>query len=168
MPEKGALTVLGLGNLLLSDEGAGVHVIRALENDKPSGVVLLDGGTGGQDLLFWIEGAAGLIVVDSIDCGAEPGTLFRFRPQDLDLESAATPYSLHEMRLPDILRMAERAGSLPPTVVLAVQVGMTDWGLELSPAVAGALPRLVDAVKREIAFWMVHRRFAPTPRADEG
>lgn len=163
LPQEGALTVLGLGNLLLSDEGVGVHAIRALEKDSPPGVVLLDGGTGGQDLFFWIEGAAALIVVDSIDCGAEPGTLFRFRPQDLDLGSAAVPYSLHEMRLPEILRMAEDAGRLPPTVILAVQVGTTDWGLELSPAVAGMLDRLVGTVKEEIAFWMVHRGFAPTP-----
>jgi len=162
LPEDGALTVLGIGNLLLSDEGVGIHAIRALEENRPPGVVLLDGGTGGQDLLFWIEGAAGLIVIDSINCGAEPGTLFRFRPQDIELESPAVPYSLHEVRLPEILRMAEKAGRLPPTVILAVQVDKTDWGLELSPAVAGVLDRLVAVVRDEIAFWMEHREFAPT------
>lgn len=155
------LIVLGLGNLLLRDEGLGVHVIRALENNPIPCVSPIDGGTGGESLLFLIEDACGLIVVDSINCGSEPGAVFRFRPGDVELSSAVNPTSIHDLRFTDILQLAERKRCLPPTVILAVQVGVVDYGLELSAPVSLAVPRIVRAVESEVAYWHQHHRFAP-------
>ncbi|MFZ5898732.1 MAG: hydrogenase maturation protease [Bacillota bacterium] len=152
MADKYQLLILGIGNILLSDEGFGVHVVRELEHrDLPPGVTVMDGGTGGEDLVFWIEEAERLIVVDAIDAGAEPGTLFRFRHDDLDLAFTERPLSLHDSNFVDVLNFAKLRGCLPETIVFAVQVENIDWGLTLTPRVQEAVPRVIKAIELELS-----------------
>ncbi|MEW6727624.1 MAG: HyaD/HybD family hydrogenase maturation endopeptidase [Bacillota bacterium] len=155
MADKYELLILGIGNILLGDEGFGVHVVRELEKyDLPSGVTVMDGGTGGEDLVFWIEDAERLIVVDAIDAGAEPGTLFRFRDGDLDLASVEHPLSLHDSSFVNVLQLARLRGCLPETTVFAVQVESIDWGLALTPRVQEAVPRVIKAIELELSAIM--------------
>jgi hydrogenase maturation protease len=101
------ILVLGVGNLLLKDEGVGVHVARKLmEMDLPSHVEVLEGGAGGFDLLGEIEGRKKVIVVDTAKAGKPPGTMYRMTTEDI--EKAEKPrISLHEIDMTDLLNLAD-------------------------------------------------------------
>lgn len=151
-PTKAPILVLGIGNLLLRDEGVGVHVVRALESLRlPDDVELLDGGTAGADLLDAISERRKLIVVDALDADVPPGTMMRMEPADL---AAGGPesLSLHEFGLAETLRMAAYLNGAPAkTAILAIRPRDTTCGLELSAEMTRWLPRLLDAVLDEIA-----------------
>jgi hydrogenase maturation protease len=145
--------ILGLGNLILSDDGVGIHAVRLLERDGKlggAGVAVIDGGTFGVELSAFTAGAERLIVLDSVDVGARPGVLIRMCKDDLrDLPGAA---SVHGLGLADLLAALRLMGSEPAEVVLlGVQPLTTAPGTSLSPAVQAALPLLVEAAIDEAA-----------------
>lgn len=160
MPQSGGAKVLvvGLGNLLLCDDGVGIHAVRALAEEPPSGAQLMEVGTNVLGALDEIERAQVVIALDAVDAGRQPGAVVRF---ELSLgERRAAPPSLHELDFAGLL------GLLPPdrrphTVVLGVQPAAVEAGISLSPAVRAALPRLLSAVRREVGDLA-----APVPRAE--
>ena len=110
---RAPILVLGIGNILLRDEGVGVHVVRAMENlPLPDGVELLDGGTAGADLLDAISDRRKLIVVDALDADVPPGTIVRMKPEDLAAD-ASGGISLHEFGIAETLRMARQLNCGP-------------------------------------------------------
>lgn len=143
--------ILGIGNLLLSDEGVGVHAVRCLARQVlPPGVELLDGGTSGADLVDHLEGRAKVVVIDAADGDGPPGTVYRCEARDLIEQEGEL--SLHEFGLADSLHMAERLGCAPRrVVVLGVQPATMEPGLELSPGVAAALPGILGLALAEAA-----------------
>ena len=144
--------ILGIGNILMRDDGVGVRVVEELARcELPEGVELLDGGTAGADLVDALADRPKVIVVDAIDAGAEPGAVYRFTDADLR-EGAAGPLSLHEFGLLETLRMAEQLGCAPGRVViLGIQPRTVAPGLELSPEIAAALPAVLRAVLEEVS-----------------
>lgn len=154
MTEKSArkIVVLGAGNILLRDEGIGVHVIREMEKmDLPPNVELLDGGTLGIDILNLIEGADKLIIVDAVKTEAETGAIFRFRPEDIKTVSKGYKTSLHQIDLFEALKIAKLMDQYPESIVIGVQPGKIEWGLELSPELRERIPAIIDVVLEEIA-----------------
>ncbi|MGQ9513123.1 HyaD/HybD family hydrogenase maturation endopeptidase [Thermodesulfitimonas sp.] len=146
------LLVLGVGNVLLQDEGVGIHAVNELKQyGYPPEVEIVDGGTAGFGLLYFIEEASRLIVIDAVNGGAAPGTLFRFTPEDLEECTPISGNSLHEVGLMEVLYLAKAMGVLPPTVIYGVQPAEIDWGTALSPQVAAQLPRLLDEVSEKPA-----------------
>jgi len=146
--------IVGVGNVLLKDEGIGVHVVRALqEMDLASlsgEVEVVDGGTS-PDAFDTAEGADKLIIVDAARGGGEPGTIYRFAPDDVSGEPKFLA-SLHDLGLLDSLRMMEAVGDPPrDTVIIGVEPAEVDWGLELTPALRGRLPDVVRIVVEEQA-----------------
>lgn len=135
-----------MGNLILSDDGVGVHAIRALEADVrlPPDVRLVDGGTFGTELVGFVAGVERLIILDAVEVEVEPGTLIRLTGDQLrDLPGAGGVHGLGAAELLSALRLLdEEPGEI---LLLGVQPGSTAPGATLSPAVAAALPRLVDA-----------------------
>ncbi|RPF49315.1 hydrogenase maturation protease [Thermodesulfitimonas autotrophica] len=149
------LLVLGVGNVLLRDEGIGVHAVRELrQRGYPPEVEIVDGGTAGLDLLHFIEDASHLIVIDAVNGGAAPGTLFRFTPEELDGCVPVSGYSLHGVGLLEVLHLARAMGVLPPTVIFGIQPADLSWGTELSAPVAARLPRLLELIHEEIESWL--------------
>ena len=152
--------ILGVGNLLLSDEGVGLRVLERLAAayELPEGVQTLDGGTLGLDLLYYLEGADGrpvkhLLILDAVEMGKEPGALLRMEgdqvPAFLSLK-----ISPHQIGIPDMLFAAKLKDLYPPNVVLwGVQPAVLDVGLELSPPVAAQVDVLVEKVVEELARW---------------
>ena len=142
------LLVLGIGNLLMGDEGVGVHAIRALEKERlPGGVELLDGGTGGFHLLSCLGEYPVVIVIDATMDGNEPGTVGITKLQFL----SDYPRSLgaHDVGLRDLIESAALLGPLP--VVHLVTVSITEirsMTTELTPAVERALVTVVQSVQR--------------------
>lgn len=145
--------VLGVGNLLLGDEGVGVHAVRALACDYrfPPEVELLDGGTAGMELLEPIRQARHLIVIDAVDAGAAPGTVLRLAGDEVPVFFGRSHLSPHQVGLSDVLAVARLAGWAPATVtVYGIEPESLDVGVDLTPRVAAALPGLLRAVAAEM------------------
>lgn len=142
--------ILGIGNLILKDEGIGVHVVRALEAQSlPSHVELIDGGTATLDLLSPFCDRERIIVIDALKANGEPGTIYRCLPEDL-MEISDRPLSLHQVGLLDVLSMARQLGGNPAVVIIGVEPKEISWGLELTEEVQAVVPKVVEAVKQEI------------------
>ncbi len=151
--ENGTL-IAGLGNVLLGDEGIGVHAVRLLTGQGlPAGVDAVDAGTALGDLLGVLQGYRRLILVDAVRGGGRPGELYRLeiRARD-DLLASARPLSLHEFGVAEALDQARALGVLPAQVVL---IGMEPESLapamEPSETCARALPELLHLIRAEVA-----------------
>lgn len=145
------IMVLGIGNEILTDEGIGIHLIRAMQQQRlPENVELLEGGTAGMELLPLIEEVDRLIVVDAINAGDEPGAIFRFTPDDVNIIPPEYHVSAHQIGLVEVLHLARVMDKLPDTVIFGIQPKDIGWGLELTPEVADKIPRLVELVMEEI------------------
>ncbi len=144
--------VIGCGNLLQQDEGVGVHLIEYLRTQPvPQGVELIDGATGGFDLLPFIEGARRIVIVDAVKGGAEPGTIYKFGPEDYQTESFPKT-SLHDVCLKDIFEIVKMTGPLPEITIFGVEPKTIDWGMELTEEVKTIIPRLGELVLKEISY----------------
>lgn len=145
------ILILGVGNILLSDEGVGVRVIEAMKGmTLPDGVELLDGGTASTDLLDSIGNREKVVIVDAVKGDGKPGTLYRFTPDDVAVRTQGRT-SLHQVGLLETLRMAKLLACLPQEVViLGIEPKEVGWGLELSAEVAATLPRVIELVLAEL------------------
>jgi len=144
--------ILGVGNLLLTDDGVGIHVIRSLEQfaHLPDGVRVIDGGTLGLNLLGYLENNERLIIVDAMDTGVQPGIITRLSGEQLPAYFSLK-LSPHQVAIPDLLLAAQLIGCYPrKVIVLGIQPGSTAVGLDLSPVVAGKVDQLVAAVLNEL------------------
>jgi hydrogenase maturation protease len=148
--------VLGIGNTLLSDEGAGVGMLDYLREHFPDlpGVQYLDGGTLSFTLAAWIEEAANLIVVDAAELQAAPGAVQVFRGEAMDRFAGKTKRSVHEVSLGDLISIAHLTGTLPANrALIAIQPEILTWGSNLSEPVANALPGAAQQVVDLIMEW---------------
>ncbi len=140
--------VLGLGNILLGDEGVGVRVAQALAAEATSAdVTVLEAGTAILDALPAIEQADRLIVVDAVQADGAPGSVYRI-PFD-EMAHPAVIGSLHGFDLSRVLALAGREEP-PDTIVIGVEPQSIAWSLDLSPIVEQALPAALDAVREEL------------------
>jgi hydrogenase maturation protease len=152
-----SVLVLGIGNLVMSDDGIGVRVVQQLAvcYRFPAGVTVLDGGTLGLDLLPRLEGVSKLLVVDAVETGRAPGTLVRLAGDDVPIV-LETKLSPHQMGLKDLLAVAMLQGFAPEEMVLwGVQPERIEMSMELSAVVAAQLETLVEKVLAELAGWGV-------------
>jgi hydrogenase maturation protease len=150
--------VLGVGNLLLSDEGVGVRVIERLAAtyELPQDVQILDGGTLGLDLLYYLEGVENLLIIDAVEMGKEPGALLRLEGEDVP-SFLSLKMSPHQIGIPDMLFAAKLKDLYPRNVVLwGVQPEVLDIGLELSSTVAAQVDVLVEKAVEELERWGDH------------
>ena len=144
--------VLGVGNALLTDEGAGIHVLRALEAryDFPPNVILVDGGVLGLSLTGTFMDADRVIVVDAVRGGLEPGTVYRFEWQSKP-EHVQYKDTLHQIDLMETMALLPLVGDPPQVVVIGVEFeNIHDWGLSLTPKVEAAVGKMVKAVVDEL------------------
>jgi hydrogenase maturation protease len=153
MPEPRIL-VLGIGNILLSDEGVGVHVVNRFRDlfDVPDGVDCIDGGTMGLDLMPYFEGKTHAIVVDAVrGNGEQPGTILRFAGSTV-MGLLGERISPHQIGLSDLLACTALDSHLPEHIVLlGIVPESLDTGLEMTPAVQGRLDDMVGLLRDELA-----------------
>lgn len=150
-----AILVMGLGNLVMSDDGLGGRVITELEKRyQPNPQVnLLDGGTLGLDLLPRLEGIDQLLIIDALQMDVPPGTIFRLEGDDVP-RAFANKLSVHQMGLQDLLAVAELQGHLPrQLVVIGAQSATIEMSMDFSPAIAAAFDAVIAAVLDELAAW---------------
>ncbi|MBI5968513.1 MAG: HyaD/HybD family hydrogenase maturation endopeptidase [Deltaproteobacteria bacterium] len=144
--------IIGVGNLLLKDEGVGVQVARELQkNDLPSGVEVFDGGVAGIGLLDYFREASKVLLIDAADMNLKPGAVVRFTPEDVREEKIGPRFSSHDVGLLEILRLAKALEQCPQEVVIiGIQPKEISWGTDLSPEVQASVPRAIEAVLKEI------------------
>ena len=149
------VVVLGIGNLLLSDEGFGVQVVKILQQhyDLPPGVSAVDGGTLGWELVPVLEEAHSLIIIDAIFGNQSPGTFYRFE------QEAVTRYfhqklSAHEAGIQEILAYLTMKGkTFDHLVILGVEPASLETGLQLSPPIAAMVPYTIEAILNQLNQW---------------
>jgi len=142
------IAVVGIGNILLKDEGVGCHVAHALEEIPLPDVKVIDGGTS-PNVMQPIEDADKLIVVDAVRGGGIPGEVYRFQLDDVTLERKAF-LSLHDISLIDNLLLMRGLYSIGEITIIGVEPKEIEWGLELSPEVREKLPQIVEIILAEL------------------
>ena len=155
--ERPPVLVLGIGNILLRDEGIGVRVIEALrEYLLPNTIELVDGGTAGADLLDVISDRHKVIVIDAVDADVEPGSTLRLSLDDLVAGQTAA-VSLHEIGLVETFAMARHLGSAPgEVVIIGIQPKEIIASDQLSPEISACVPAIVKQVIEELSS---HHRY---------
>lgn len=145
------ILVLGVGNLLMGDEGVGIHAVRALESaGVPGGVTVLDGGTGGFHLLELFQTHDPIVMIDAALDDGPPGQVTLRRPRF----ASDFPRSLsaHDIGLRDLLESASLLGPLPRVVLITISVTMPQpMEMALSPPVAASLPEVLRTARTVLA-----------------
>ena len=147
--------VLGVGNILVQDEGLGVRALERLQASHrlPSEVSAIDGGTMGLDLLPYLDGITHLLILDAVHGSRPPGALVRLEGEAIPV-ALAMKLSVHQIGLQELLAVARFQGTLPGRVVVwGMQPGCLEPGLELSDPVEARLDELVEAALRELGEW---------------
>lgn len=151
------ILILGVGNILYTDEAIGVKAVLALQEKYqfPDNVTLMDGGTLGHNLMDALMNADLAIIVDAVKNGYEAGTICRLVGDDLR-KSMSFRDSMHQTDLVDTLIMCDLAGSRPDCVVIGMEPkDYETLAIELSPEVQKNMPRLIDEVLKELTKYKV-------------
>lgn len=151
------VAVLGVGSVLLTDEGLGVHIVNELQKEysfSPE-VRLLDGGTMGMELLYYIKDVDRLILVDAMKGNGAPGTIYELQ-RDQILQYFSGTIDAHEVGMKDVINIRNLDETHPmETVVIGVEPSSLEIGLEVSPVVAQTLPRVKSRILDILASWDV-------------
>ena len=144
--------IVGVGNLLMGDEGIGVHIVEKLKSaPMPPDVVVVEGGThfwGDEEIL---NGAEKLVIVDAVLGGGAPGTIYRFSLDELEDETDGVKLSCHDLGLVEKLRVTELAGLSPDQIVIiGIEPAKVEWSEALSKEIEEKIPEIIDAVMAEI------------------
>lgn len=143
--------LLGLGNVLLGDEGVGVHVVRRLQSmPLPPEVEALDGGTSGFELLSHCRGRKKIFIIDAVKLEAEPGAMFRFAPEDLT-QPRAPAFSAHEGGVHELLHFCKTLAPRPEVIIYGVVPEETQrMSLELSAPLARRLEEIAARIAQAL------------------
>lgn len=166
----GGLLVLGLGNPLRGDDGIGPRVIEALQGHAlPSGVDVIDGGTGGLAIVNLLSCRQRVIIVDAVNMGLPPGHVQRFTLDEARLVDDHTNLSAHGAGLREALVLAQALGLLPDEVVVfGVQPQSLDWKNGLTEPVEAVLSSIVDAILDEISITEENAGGPPLKEQEKG
>lgn len=147
--------VLGVGNILLGDEGIGVHALNEIKQRysfNPE-VEIIDGGTMGLDLLPFIEGRKNLLILDAVNLGKSPGVIQVIEGNNIP-KILRTKLSVHQIGLPDMLAAAEIMGIVPEELCLiGIQPETIETGIGLSESVESRMDDIISAVLKKLDEW---------------
>jgi len=151
----GRALILGLGNILLRDDGIGIHVVQALQaRQLDPHVTVRDGGTIGLALLSDIESSASLIAVDAMELDEKPGTIRTYVGPAMDRHLGGKKRTAHEVALADLIAAARLTGVAPERrALVAIQPESIEWGLDPTEAVRAAIPSACEAVCSLVEGW---------------
>ncbi|MDD5287929.1 MAG: HyaD/HybD family hydrogenase maturation endopeptidase [Dehalococcoidales bacterium] len=148
------ILVMGVGNILMSDDGIGIHVIRAVQKlELPDDIELLDGGTASMSYLDNLSSREKVIIIDAVKGNNKPGTIYCFTPADISVRKNMIT-SLHQIGILESLTMSEFIGNPPQNVVIfGVEPAVIEWGMTLSSAVNAIIPELVEMICKELRIF---------------
>ena len=150
---RAATVVIAVGNVALSDEGLASAVLRQLNGRTPPHVDLIDAGLPGPNLLGLLEGRQKAVIIDAVDAGQPPGTVFRFLPSDASPANPHPRHSLHQGDLLLYINLAQTLNIAPnDIVIIGIQPANISPGQTLSPPVREALPLAAEQVLSELSI----------------
>jgi hydrogenase maturation protease len=141
--------VIGLGNILFSDEGIGVHLIRKLSehHDKYPSVEFIDAGTGGMNVLHLIANRKKAIIIDCVKMDKKPGTIKRFEPADVQTTKKMMHFSLHEADILRIIELSKQLGECPDQIVIfGIEPESLELGQNLSKTLSAKIGLFIDTI----------------------
>ncbi len=148
-PQK--IVILGVGNLLLSDEGVGVHVANELmKMELPPEVTVVEGGTDGFGLLNIITETDRLIVIDAVKGGGAPCSIYRFDIEEVQSCPSGFKTSVHQIGILEVISLSGLIGKTPRTTVIGVEPKSLEMGMELSPEIKAKIPRIIELIFNEL------------------
>ena len=146
------VAILGVGNILLKDEGIGVKVVKELENEYtfPPDITLIDGGTAGHHLVNMLSDFEVIIVVDAVQGGESPGTIYRFTLDQIPFE-LKTHLSVHQIGVQEALNQVKLLGKEQKVTFIGIEPqDISPWGMELTPVIEEKIPKLISLVLEEL------------------
>lgn len=148
-----SVLILGVGDALLSDWGAGVHVIRALSGIKlPDNVELLDSSTASILLPDTLNGREKIVIIGAIKGNGQPGTIYRFTHADIR-EWKEIIAALHQIGTTDSLTLSQFLADAPQNVVIfGIEPEEIDWGMNLSTEIAAVVPKVIELILKELGM----------------
>ncbi len=145
------ITILGVGNELLSDEGVGIHVIREIQKREINPEIeVIEGGTEGFGLLNIIIETDYLILVDSLKGGGKPGSIYRFNIKDAPSCPDLFKTSVHQIGILEVIHLSELIGNTPETIVFGIEPNKINTSMQLSEEVQSKIPRIIELILEEI------------------
>jgi hydrogenase maturation protease len=153
METQKKIGILGIGNLLVSDEGFGVHAVRYLEEHYqfPDNVIIIDGGTAGIYMSPFLEECDPVIVIDVVDIDAEPGSMHYYSNEDVKAGKISTRMSPHQLGLLEVLEICKLRDAAPESVEFYCVVPKTlETSTELSDVVAPRIKDICDIVLKRL------------------
>lgn len=149
--------ILGLGNILNHDEGAGVYALKELGKMLPqesiNKIELVDGGVRGMDLLPYVEEASHLLILDAVDGGVEPGKVMEYRKDEIELFYNGR-ISWHQLGFQEMLAVAKVRGKYPENVhLIGVQPVDISVGVGLSPGLKNSVKEMASRALRILEAW---------------
>ncbi len=152
-------SLIGLGNILMQDEGVGVHAVKAVQERfaVPPELDIVDGGTAGLDLLPFLEDRDRVLLVDAVDFGKEPGFIGELENEAIPALFGKNKASLHHVGLAEVLATARLLDILPREICLiGIQPQAMDLGLELSELLQQHLEGLIARISNKLRDWNLH------------
>jgi hydrogenase maturation protease len=148
---SGVIVILGIGNMLMSDDGVGVHAARELSRHRTIDARVVDAGTDVLSTLPFLELASRVLVLDAVHGGGRPGTIYRLAERDLP--ARRTRMHAHATSLIDARRLLSPDAPWPDISILGVEPAVLDYGMTLSLPVAAVLPQVVALARETVAVW---------------
>lgn len=138
--------IIGVGNVLLSDEGVGVHAVRYMQkwSNIPDRVKVIDGGTEGFGLMDLMVDCDRVVIIDCVKGGCRPGTIYCFDVDEIENSPFEYNSSIHQVGIVDIVKMVELIATPPFATIVGIEPACIDMGLELSDVVKKVVPRVAE------------------------
>jgi hydrogenase maturation protease len=144
------ILVLGVGNILMTDDGVGVHAALELAKESwPENVTVMEGGTFTQDVYYLFMDYDQLLVLDCVRAKHPPGTIYRLTEDDIK-QNREQRMSVHDIDLIDSLRMAEMAGKRPEMVVIGIEPESMGWSMEMTGTLREKFPKFLEHARKEL------------------
>ncbi len=151
MIDNNKIIIIGIGNVLLMDEGIGVHTINELEKyDLPRNLEIYDGGTGGFKLTDLMHGAGMVIFIDAVETGKVPGAVTIFKSADVYSIYHKKKYSLHDTDLLEVIKMTELLDNPPVIEIVGIQPKTINYGTNLSKELTDSMTNIINTILRRI------------------
>lgn len=142
--------IIGIGNILLQDDGVGIRVIEQLENEKlPSTIELVDGGTSTLDTLGFFLDYKKVIIVDCLKANLQPGTIYKIRPEDIKNYKKEN-LSIHDVQILEVVKMANMMDKYPEVIIFGIEPEKISLNLEMTETMISKIPEIIFNIKKEL------------------
>jgi hydrogenase maturation protease len=155
--QEPTITILGLGNILMSDEGVGVHVVNEFQKryETPDYVEIVDGGAAGLDLIPFIEGRERVLMVDAVNFDREPGFIDTLENDEIPIRLTQKA-SMHHLGLMDVLCIVRMSGNVPRELcIIGIQPKSLELGIDMTPEIWDKQEALIERLVRKLHEWNI-------------